>query len=115
METLADNVKELNDLIRQFRFHEALDRFYADDILSVENENPPMVGLKAYREGATKYLSNISNQSAELKNVIVSDNMSVTEWRYKFDHKEWGKWDKVQVSVQRWKDGKIVHERHHYN
>jgi hypothetical protein len=71
--------------------------------------------LPAYRESAKRYLNSISNPSAKLLNVLISDDMSVTEWRYTFEHKEWGKWDAVQLSVQRWRNGKIVHERHHYN
>jgi hypothetical protein len=108
-------VDELNAMVSRFRFEEALERFYDENVVSVENENPPTIGLPAYRAAAKKYLSSISNQSAKLLNVIVSDDMSVTEWHYKFDHKEWGKWDAVQISLQRWKNGKIVHERHHYN
>ena len=112
---LSKTLNELNHLVTQFKFEEALDKFYDEDVISVENENPPTVGLPAYRVSAKKYLSSISNQSAKLLSMIVSDNMSVTEWHYKFDHKEWGKWDAIQLSVQRWKNGKIVHERHHYN
>ena len=114
MKDLKKAVTELNELIRQFKFQEALDEFYDESIVSHENENPPIVGLKAYREAAKAYLDSISNQSAELKGVIVSDQIVVTEWHYKFDHKTWGKWDAIQISVQRWKEGKIVHERHHY-
>jgi hypothetical protein len=112
---LTSLVNELNALVSQFRFEEALDKFYDDNIVSAENENPPTVGLPAYRISAKKYLSSISNPSAKLLNVIVSDDMSVTEWHYTFEHREWGKWDSVQLSVQRWKNGRIVHERHHYN
>jgi hypothetical protein len=115
MSTIEKRLEELNELIRQFRFHEALDKFYSEDVVTCENEAPPTIGLTAYRQGATNYLSSISNASAELKNVLISDGITVTEWRYIFDHKQWGHWDKVQVSVQRWKDGLIVHERHHYN
>lgn len=114
-QNLSQLVSELNALITRFQFEEALEHFYDDNIVSVENENPATVGLPAYRLAAKKYLSSISNQSANLLNMIVSDNISVTEWHYKFDHSEWGKWDAVQISVQRWKNGKIVHERHHYN
>jgi hypothetical protein len=112
---LKQLVNELTALVGKFRFEEAFEKFYSRDILSMENEDPPIVGLDAYREAGKKYLASISNQSAELLNVIVSDGISVTEWRYTFDHKEWGHWDKIQVSVQRWKDGKIIHERHYYN
>jgi hypothetical protein len=115
MQDLTESVKQLAGLIREFKFYEALDRFYSEDIVTIENENPPTVGLPAYRLGAKTYLESISNASAELMNVIVSDGITVMEWRYKFDHKKWGKWDKVQISVQRWRDGKIVHERHHYS
>lgn len=115
MKKLEERVNELNELVRQFRFEEALDKFYDEQIVSAENENPPTVGLANYKVAAQKYLSSISNASAQLKNVMVSDNLSVCEWHYIFDHKEWGHWDKTQLSVQRWKDGKIVHERHHYN
>ncbi len=115
MDNLAAAVDRLNSLIVKFKFFEALDEFYDDSIVSCENEGNPTIGLANYRLAAKKYLDNISNNSASLKNVIVSDNMSVCEWHYKFDHKEWGHWDKIQLSVQRWKNGKIVHERHHYN
>lgn len=114
MNTLRQNVEELNKLIEQFKFEEALDRFYHPDVVSVENESPPTVGLPAYRVAARKYIDSVTNYSAQLKNMIVSDDLSACEWRYKFDHTQWGKWDTVQLSVQRWKDGKIIHERHHY-
>jgi hypothetical protein len=89
--------------------------FMDESIISCENEDKPIVGLENYRIVARKFLDNISNNSANLKNVIISDNISVCEWHYKFDHKEWGRWDKLQLSVQRWKNGKIIHERHYYN
>jgi hypothetical protein len=114
MKSLKESVDELNQLVSQFKFHEALNIFYDENIITCENESPPTIGLPAYREAATKYLSNISNASAELMNVIISDNMSVCEWHFKFDHNEWGHFDAVQLSLQRWKKGKIVHERHHH-
>ncbi len=113
-ENIQERVAELNTLVRQLKFDEALDKFYSEDITSVENENPSIIGLADYREAAKKFMANLSNYSAELKNVIVSDDMSVTEWHYKFDHATWGKWDAMQIPLQRWKNGKIVHERHHY-
>lgn len=114
MNNLREDVEILNRLISQFRFEEALERFYDDSIKSVENEDQPTIGLSAYKASGKRFIDNISNQSAKLLNVLISDNITVAEWHFKFDHKEWGKWDKVQVSVQRWKNGKIAHERHHY-
>ena len=115
MKNLSISLKELNTLIEQFRFEEALEKFYDEGVVTCENENPPIVGLQAYRIAAKSFAASISNYSAELKNIILSDNMSVIEWHYIFDHQQWGHWDRYQLSVQRWKDGKIIHERHHYN
>ena len=114
MQNLTEIVNELNHFIKEYRFLEALDRFYDEGVITVENEETPTVGLLAYREAAKRYIDSVSNYSAELKSVITSDNMTVCEWHYKFDHKQWGKWDCIQLSLQRWKNGKIIHERHHY-
>jgi hypothetical protein len=35
-------------------------------------------------------------------------------WKYDYTHKEWGTRDYTQVSVQHWKDGKIIHEQFIY-
>ncbi len=60
------------------------------------------------------FLENIADASAEIVNVMVSDDMSVTEWFYRFKHKQWGDKAFHQLSLQRWRNGKIIHERHHY-
>ena len=115
MNNLREKLNDLNALIVAFKFHEALNKFYDEEVLVYENEQLSNRGLKAYHDGATEYLKNISNASATLISTMVSDGITVTEWRYMFEHNQWGKWDKVQVSIQRWKNGKIVLERHHYS
>jgi hypothetical protein len=107
-------VEELNALIRQCRFEEALEKFYDDGVVTQENEEFMTNGLLILKAADKKFLNNVSNFSAEELNTIVSDDMSVTEWQYKFDHKVMGSWCYKQLSLQRWKDGKIIHERHHY-
>lgn len=113
--SLKKLVEELNSLITEFKFMEALDKFYDKEVVTHENENLPTIGLDAYKQSGLRFLDSISNQSAKLKNVIVSDDMSVTEWHYVFDHNVWGHWDYVQLSLQKWRNGKIIFERHHYN
>ena len=108
MNELEQNVSELNLLVQQFKYEEALDKFYDENIVTQENEEPPILGLAAYRKAGKKFTEAISNYSAEPKNVIISDQMSVVEWQYKFDHKRAGKWNRRQLSVQRWKNGKIT-------
>jgi hypothetical protein len=111
---LLDLLNELNQLIKEFRYEEALDKLYAENVITCENEEPPILGLEAYKNRAKVFLPGISNYSAELKNVIVSDGISAVQWHYSFDSNLSGHWDKEQISVQRWLNNKIVHERHYY-
>jgi len=115
MEDLKTMVNELNLLIQQLRYQEAFDKFYDENIVSHENENPPVIGLAAYREAGERFLPGITNYIATPLQVLISDDMSVTEWHFIFHHTLAGHWDCIQLSLQRWKNGKIVHERHHYN
>ena len=111
---LAKRVHQLNDLVAAFRYEVAHDTFYAPDLIKHENENAPTVGLPQHRREMKHFLIKISNASAVPLHTIVSDEMSVTEWHYRFDHLDWGPRDFKQLSIQRWKAGKITHERHHY-
>lgn len=111
---LKNKVAKLNELVAQFEYKNAHDKFYHKELIKHENEDAPTIGLDKHRNEMKVFLSKISNQSAKVLNVIVSDDISVTEWHYKFDHADWGKRDFKEVSIQRWKEGKIIHERHLY-
>jgi hypothetical protein len=114
MENLKQKVDAFNALVQDFKLVEAVDRFYDENIVSHENEDEPVKGLKDYREAVVKFQEAVGKGAGQLKNVLVSHDVSVAEWHYVFDHPEYGHMDYLQVSVQRWKNGKIVHERHHY-
>ena len=114
MQNLKNMVISLNQLVAGFQYEEAHEKFYHQDLVKHENEDAPTVGLENHRKEMKEFLSNISNESAEVLNVVVSHDMSITEWHYQFDHAQWGKRDFKEVSIQRWKDGKIIHERHMY-
>ena len=114
MKNLQETVKEFNTLVAQQKWPEALDKFYDENVVSVDNEGDPLNGLDKLKEGLKDFEANTKDISLKLKQVIVSDHMSATEWHYIFTHSQWGQFDYDQVSLQRWKDGKIIHERHHY-
>lgn len=46
--------------------------------------------------------------------MLIENNLSATNWYYAFEHKESGSVNRHQLSVQRWKDDKIVQENHFY-
>ncbi len=110
----SETVSDFNRLVAGFEYHEAHNKYYDEALVKHENEDAPTIGLHQHRREMEVFLSKISNQSAKVLNVTLSDDISVTEWHYQFEHTEWGKRDFRQVSVQRWKAGKIIHERHLY-
>ena len=114
MKNLKETVREFNTMIENQQWEKALNTFYDENIISVDNEGEPVQGLDKLKNGLKDFEAKTSDTSVTFKNSIVSDDMSITEWHYVFTHKEWGKFDYDQLSLQRWKDGKIVHERHHY-
>lgn len=114
MQDLKSTVNEFIKLVHQLKFLEA-HQYYSEDIVNIENEGEPVIGLAAKSEKEEELLEYFANISAVPKNTIVCDNMSVTEWHYRFTNKQTGeKIDYTQLSLQKWKNGKIIHERHHY-
>ena len=116
---MADNslknlVTEFNELVADFQYEKAHDKYYHPDLVKHENEDAPTIGLENHRKEMRAFLSKISNNTAKIINVLISDGISVTEWHYQFDHADWGKRNFKEVSIQRWKNGKIIHERHLY-
>jgi ketosteroid isomerase-like protein len=113
--SLKELVEDLNSMILKGQILEALEKHYADDVIMQENEQPPTVGKEANREREKQFLANVVEfRGAEVKAVAVGDNVTMVEWFYDYTHKEWGKITHDQVAVQRWKDGRIIHERFYY-
>ncbi len=113
--SLKSMVDDLNALVLKGQILEAFEKYYADDVVMQENEQPPTVGKDANREREKQFLANLQEfRGAEVKAVAIGENVSIVEWFYDYTHKEWGKVTHHQVAVQRWKDGKIVHERFYY-
>jgi hypothetical protein len=115
--SLEERVNELNNMILQGQILEAFDKFYAEDVTMQENEDEPTVGKVANRLNEEAFVNNITEfRGAAVKNVIVSDDITVVEWGFDFTHSVWGVRTYAQVTVQRWNgEGQIVNEKFYYN
>jgi hypothetical protein len=116
----TDNLQQrLNDLlgyIRQGKIIEAMNEFYDKDTVMQENANPPTKGLGANIEREKQFMSGVK----ELKGFSVTasgvgDN--VTFYESASDVVTTGGLSHhiEQVSVAKWKHGKIMHERFYYD
>ncbi len=114
MENLASKLEALKKLAANYKYEEAFDLFYDEALLDYENEDQSSNSLQNHRDNMKQFLSSISNYSATAVNTIISDDITVTDWHYVFDHTQLGHKDFNEVTVQRWRNRKIIHERHHY-
>jgi len=109
-------VHDLLDHIAQGKILEAMERFYAPNASMQENANPPTVGLEAYIEREKQFLANVKEFHAfEATAVATGPGLSIVESEMRFTDQSDQEVTLQQVSVQRWKDGKIVSERFYYD
>lgn len=116
MSKLLEKIRGLNELVLQGKTMEAFEKYYDDNIVMQENESEPTIGKTANRRREEEFFSNIINfKSAKPLKVVLGENITMVEWHYNYIHKEWGERNYSQVSIQEWKNGKIVHEKFYYN
>lgn len=113
---IAQSLNDLNKLVTEGKLLEAFEKYYHEDVVMQENESAPTISKVANRQREIQFLNNITDfRKAEIKGIAVGDNLSSVIWQYDYTHKEWGVRDYTQVSVQHWKDGKIIKEQFIYH
>lgn len=115
MDALLENISCLNDLVLQGKALEAFEAYYDDNVIMQENENTPTVGKDSNRKREKEFYSSVVEfRSAKLLKLIVGENITMTQWHYDYTHKDWGVRNYTQVSVQEWKNNKIIKEQFFY-
>lgn len=114
---MAVRINELLDYIRSGQIMEAMEEFYADDVVMTEPMYGATSGLKANLERERKFVDSV----AEFKNfeapvVAVDGDTSIYENVMDWVGTDGKNYHVEQVVVARWNDdGKIVHERFYYD
>lgn len=112
---LQANFEEIKALVLQGNAMEVFEKYYGDEVAMQENDAPPTVGKDANRQRELDFFSKIVEfRGASVKNVAFGEDVIISEWSLDYTHADWGDRTYDQVSVQKWKDGKVVHERFYY-
>jgi hypothetical protein len=115
MSTLLEKISDLNDLVLQGKALDAFEKYYHDEVVMQENENAPTIGKEANRLREQVFFDSITEfRSARPLKVTVGEGITMVQWQYDYTHKDWGVKNYTQVSVQEWKDGKIIKEQFFY-
>jgi SnoaL-like protein len=112
---IESSLHELNDMVLSGNLLEAFDKYYHDDVSMQENDLPATVSKEANRHREIEFLNNVIEfREAKVSGIGIGDNISFVIWKYDYTHKEWGVRNYSQVSIQEWKDAKIIKERFVY-
>ncbi|MBD0337061.1 MAG: nuclear transport factor 2 family protein [Cyanobacteria bacterium Co-bin13] len=107
--------EDIKELFLQGKALEAFDKYYADTVVMQENEAPATIGKAENRQREEEFFGKVTElRGIEFKGVAFGDDLVISEWYYDYTHADWGDRRYHQVSVQRWQNGKVVHERFYY-
>lgn len=115
MNTISEKISHLNQLIEQGKLLDGFELYYDDEVVMQENAVTPTIGKDANRKREQQFLNDITEfRGARVLDVAAGNNVSFVTWHFDYTHKDWGVRDYTQVSVQHWKDGKIIKEQFFY-
>lgn len=113
--SIESSVKDHIRLILAGKALDAFEKYYAEDAVMQENDQPPRVGKATNRAFEQDFMSKITAmRTLASDGYVVSGNMAYVVWRTDIDHAEWGTMKSTQVAIQEWKDGRIVREKFVY-
>lgn len=113
---LEQRLQDLHNHIRQGKIIEAMNEFYDTNTVMQDNANTPTKGLAANIEREKQFMSGVKEwKGFDVTATGVGDNVTFYEAVMDFVATSGQHMHLEQVSVAKWKNGKIVHERFYYD
>ncbi len=107
---IESNVRDVIEGIQSGKILETFDLFYGNDVVMSENGANERVGFGACRAYEVGFVENAEFHAVSVGRTIVEGNDAAVEWTFEFTPKGGARMVQKQVSLQSWKDGKIVRE-----
>ncbi len=105
---------ELNAMIRQGKSLEAFERFYADDVVMMENDEA-FEGKEVNRKREQEFFGSVKEvHEAGIGATAVNGDISFCEQFFDITFKDGNRMKMQEVAVRTWRDGKIIKERFYY-
>lgn len=113
-----DRVKEMYAMIGQGKVLEAFDKYYDDSVVMQENSDEPRRGKAVNRASLEEFFADIVEHHGGGVGAITSnekEGVTMVESWMDATFKGGGRMKMEEVAIQKWKGGKIVHERFYHN
>jgi hypothetical protein len=116
VQNLQQRLHDLLSYISQGKIIEAMHEFYDKDTVMQDNANPPTKSLAANIEREKQFMSGVKEwKGFTVTASAAGDNITFDEGSLDFIATNGQPVHMEQVSVAKWKNGKIVHERFYYD
>jgi ketosteroid isomerase-like protein len=109
-------------MIKEGKFVEGMEQFYADDAVNEEPTGATIEGKAAIIEHEKNILKQVAAfHGVDVKSVAVAEDdgdgngVTIAEYSMQVDMKDGSKFNPDQVQVTRWKNGRAVHNKFYYN
>ncbi len=119
--SLKDLHSEVIEYLKQGKFAEGIEEFYAEDATAQENTSAPTVGRATMVKNEREFLTKVTAyHGIEILSTGIDDQgggngVVLYEAIMQLDQADKGHVAVNQVVVERWKDGKIAHIRFYGN
>ena len=117
MSVLA-NEKNLQQMISEGQMMEAFEKYYHEEVVMVEPMSGQTEGKDANRKREEEWIAALAEAHGGGVNSIAADEengITLTETWGDFSFKDGNRTKIEEVSVKKWENGLIVHERFYYN
>jgi ketosteroid isomerase-like protein len=108
-------VQSLVAFVEQGRILEAIEEFYADDVVMQESNGAATVGKAANLERERAFLGSIADARTRALAVTVDEDQAAINWLFEFTGADGKRYRMDQVALQRWRGDRIAHERFFYD
>jgi hypothetical protein len=121
-ETLLDRTKRMIEGLKEGKFVEGMEEFYAHDVVNEEPTGVKTEGKALLIENEKQTLENVAAyHGIEIRSIGVGkddgkgNGVTFAEYKLSVDMKDGSKFNPDQVQVTRWQNGKAKHIKFYYN
>lgn len=104
----------INDLTRQGKILDSIDRYFAEDCVFFESDGSQRSSRAAQRAHLEKFFASLKSfDGADLHAQTVGDAVTMSEWTFKMTAGDGEKIVWNEVLVRRWRDGLVIEEKYY--